>query len=122
MSRALKNSSLSFTRLLNFMGTMQEFGVALGLWTVEEQTTNVYVTVVRDFTKDVLVYWMHISRDNTPFVQFKAEGTDLIPVLRYLHAIIAYTITGRSDSQTVVTATLRMSEFSHISIEASPST
>lgn len=48
---------------------------------------------------------MYISRNDAPFVQFKANGAGLIPVLWYLHAIIAYTITGRSDRQTVVTST-----------------
>lgn len=56
------------------------------------------------FTKDISVYWMHIARDGTLFIQFKAKGTVLIPVLRYIHAIIAYTITGRLDSKTVVNA------------------
>lgn len=84
---------------------MQEFGVALGLWTLEDQSTDVYTTTVRDFTKDISVYQMHISRDGAPFVQFKAKGTGLIPVLRYLHAIVAYTITGRSYSQMVITTT-----------------
>lgn len=33
------------------------------------------------FTKDISMYLMHISRDGAPFVQFKAKGTGLIPVL-----------------------------------------
>lgn len=62
--------------------TMLEFGVVLGLWTVEKQITNIHATV-----------------------QFKAKGTKHILVLRYLHAIITYTITERSDNQMVVTST-----------------
>lgn len=77
--------------------TMQEFRVALGLWTVEEQSTNVYATTVHNFTEDISVYWMHITKDGVLFVQFKAKGTELILFLRYLHAIIAYTITGHSN-------------------------
>lgn len=51
------------------------------------------------------MYWLHISRDGTPFIQFKAKDNKLLLVLRYFHAILAYTITYRSDSQAVVTCT-----------------
>lgn len=81
--------------------TMPKFGVALRLWTVDEQTTDIYTTVVQDFTKDISVYWMNVSRDGAPFVQFKAKDIELISVLWYLYAIIAYTSTGRLDSQIV---------------------
>lgn len=51
------------------------------------------------------MYWMHISWESVSFIQFKITATGLIPVLRYLHSIIAYTIMGRFDSQTVITTT-----------------
>lgn len=31
--------------------TMQEFGIALTLWMIEEQTTNFYITIICDFTR-----------------------------------------------------------------------
>lgn len=40
---------------------MQEFRVALELWTMKEQSTDVYAIAVRYFTEDISVYWMHIS-------------------------------------------------------------
>lgn len=51
---------------------MPDFGVPLSLWTVEEQTIDIYATTVRDFTED-----------GAPFIQFKVKGTDLIPILHY---------------------------------------
>lgn len=41
--------------------TMLEFEIALGLWTVDEQTSVIYTTVICDFTVDISVYWMHSS-------------------------------------------------------------
>lgn len=85
--------------------TMPEFGVALGLWTTEEQMTDVYTTAFLRFYGGYLgLLDAHIPRRCT-FLTVQGEGTRLIPVLRYLHTIIAYTITGRLDSQIVVTST-----------------
>lgn len=41
--------------------TMLEFEIALGLWTVDEQTSVIYTTVICYFTVDISVYWMHNS-------------------------------------------------------------
>lgn len=37
------------------------------------------------------------------YLEIVLHSPSLIPVLQYLHAIITYTITGRSNSQTVIT-------------------
>lgn len=52
-------------------GMMRRLSIreALELWKEEEQNTNVFVTILRDFSEDVSVYWSHISRDGSPFIQ-----------------------------------------------------
>lgn len=42
--------------VMHQMKKMPEFGVILGLWTVEVKMSDIYTTDVQDFTEDISVY------------------------------------------------------------------
>ncbi|KAL8216294.1 hypothetical protein R6Q57_023131 [Mikania cordata] len=91
-------SDVSF-RLCGFAYEMclAEFWNALGLYTEEELTMPIYTTAIHTADDAVVSAWWHQISDE-PFVRAARVTRIHGPLIRYLHRVIASSITGRGMS------------------------
>ncbi|KAL8217275.1 hypothetical protein R6Q57_024112 [Mikania cordata] len=92
-------SEISF-RLCGFAYelSLAEFGNALGLYTEQELTMPIYTTVIHTAGDAVVSAWWPRIGDE-PFVRAARVTRIRDPLIRYLHRVIASSITGRGMSQ-----------------------
>ncbi|PPR92093.1 hypothetical protein GOBAR_AA28579 [Gossypium barbadense] len=79
-----------------------EFGAALGLYTVEFREENELHALSRHIHVSPLKCWNMLAPNTTSYNPSHSKASVLPPSLRYLHAILAHTITERRESTGVV--------------------
>ncbi|KAL8205502.1 hypothetical protein R6Q57_009053 [Mikania cordata] len=78
--------------------SLVEFGNALGLYTEEELTMPIYTSAIHTADDAVVSAWWPQIGDE-PFVRAVRVTCIRDPLIRYLHRVIASSITGRGMSQ-----------------------
>ncbi|KAL8218159.1 hypothetical protein R6Q57_021532 [Mikania cordata] len=83
---------------LAYAMSLAEFGNALGLYTEEELKMPIYTSAIHTADDAVVsAWWPRIGDD--PFVRAARVTRIRDPLIRYLHRVIASSITGRGMSQ-----------------------
>ena len=75
-----------------------EFGVALGLYTdefMEEENMN---ALPRNNHISLSLFWKALAPHSSTYDPSRSKASTLAPSLRYLHAILANTLTGMRES------------------------
>ncbi|KAK5842251.1 hypothetical protein PVK06_004587 [Gossypium arboreum] len=75
--------------------SVPKFGMALGLYTEEFKEQNDLHALNRHIHRSPLQYWDALVSGGATYNPSCSKASDLPPSLRYLHAILAHTITGR---------------------------
>ncbi|PPS09440.1 hypothetical protein GOBAR_AA11204 [Gossypium barbadense] len=79
-----------------------EFGMALGFYTEEFKEENDLHALHCHIYRSLSRFWDTLVLDGAPYNLSHSKASALPPSLRYLHAILAHTITGRRESTGVV--------------------
>ncbi|KAK5833772.1 hypothetical protein PVK06_017630 [Gossypium arboreum] len=82
--------------------SVPEFGAALGLYTEEFRVENELHALSRHIHFSPLKCWDTLAPSTASYNPSRSKASVLPPSLRYLHAILAYIITGRRESIGVV--------------------
>ncbi|PPR85171.1 hypothetical protein GOBAR_AA35520 [Gossypium barbadense] len=82
--------------------SVPEFGIALGLYTEEFMDDNELNTLHRHIHYSPLKCWSALVPDSTTYDPSRSKASALAPSLRYLHAILAYTLKGWRESTGIV--------------------
>ncbi|PPR85320.1 hypothetical protein GOBAR_AA35371 [Gossypium barbadense] len=80
-----------------------EFGIALGLYTEEFMDDNDLDTLHHHIHYSPWKCWRDLVAASATYNLSCSKASALPPSLRYLHAILAHTLTGRRESTSVVT-------------------
>ncbi|KAK5824213.1 hypothetical protein PVK06_018981 [Gossypium arboreum] len=80
-----------------------EFGIALGLYTKEFMDDNELNTLHRHIHYSLSKCWRDLVPASATYDPSRSKALALPPFLRYIHAILAHTLTGRRESTGVVT-------------------
>ncbi|PPS03109.1 hypothetical protein GOBAR_AA17553 [Gossypium barbadense] len=82
--------------------SIPEFGAALGLYTEEFREENELHALSRHIHFSPSKCWHTLAPNTASYNLSRSKASVLPPSLRYLHAILAHTITGRRESTGVV--------------------
>ncbi|PPS16304.1 hypothetical protein GOBAR_AA04286 [Gossypium barbadense] len=74
--------------------SVPEFGIALGLYTEEFMDGNKLDTLYRHIHYSPSKYWKDLIPASASYDPSRSKASALAPSLRYLHAILAHTLTG----------------------------
>ncbi|KAK5777275.1 hypothetical protein PVK06_045242 [Gossypium arboreum] len=87
---------------INPPAKVPEFGAALGLYTEEFKEENELHALTRHIHFSPSKCWHTLAPGDASYNPSCSKATVLPPSLRYLHVILAHTITGRRESTGVV--------------------
>ncbi|PPR93562.1 hypothetical protein GOBAR_AA27111 [Gossypium barbadense] len=82
--------------------SVPEFGVALGLYAEEFKEENDLDTLSRHIHFSPSKCWHTLAPGAASYNSSRSKASVLPPSLRYLHAILAHTITGRRESTGII--------------------
>ena len=82
--------------------SVPEFGAAVGLYTEEFQEENELHALSRHIHFSPSKCWHTLAPSTALYNPSHSKASVLSPSMRYLHAILAHTITGRRESTVVV--------------------
>ncbi|PPR91649.1 hypothetical protein GOBAR_AA29033 [Gossypium barbadense] len=81
--------------------SVPEFRIALGLYMKEFMDENELKTLYRHIHYSPIKYWKDLVPASATYDPSRSKASALAPSLRYLHAILAHTLTGRRESTDV---------------------
>ncbi|PPR86622.1 hypothetical protein GOBAR_AA34069 [Gossypium barbadense] len=82
--------------------SIPEFGATLGLYTKEFKEENELHYLIRHIHFSPSKCWHTLAPSTASYNPSRSKASVLPPCLRYLHAILAHTITGRRESTGIV--------------------
>ncbi|PPR99103.1 hypothetical protein GOBAR_AA21555 [Gossypium barbadense] len=85
--------------------SVSEFGATLGLYTEEFMSFEVFLHLHCHIHHSLFCCWTDLMVSTVPYDVSRSKLTSLPPTLRYIHAILAHTLTGRRESTGVVSST-----------------
>ncbi|KAK5842143.1 hypothetical protein PVK06_004472 [Gossypium arboreum] len=84
-------------RLVRHMN-VSEFGATLGLYKEEFMSVEDFLQLHRHIYHSSSCYWTDLTGSLTNYDTSRSKATRLSPALRYLHALLAHTLTERRES------------------------
>ncbi|KAK5785168.1 hypothetical protein PVK06_039720 [Gossypium arboreum] len=85
--------------------SVPKFGDAFGLYTEEFMASKNFLQLHRHIYYSPSCCWTDLTVITVPYDASRSKATSLPPTLRYIHVILAHTLTGRRESTGVVSST-----------------
>ncbi|KAK5846152.1 hypothetical protein PVK06_002423 [Gossypium arboreum] len=82
--------------------SIPEFGVALGLYIEKFMDDDDFVSLQRHIHYSLSNCWKALVPTSTMYDPSRSKASALVPSLRYLHTLLAHTLTGRRESTGVI--------------------